>query len=201
MNTKVTPSVLCLVGLLMAGCGTPRVKVVEPNATPRSKTGPLITQSIDIQDVIGTGTKMIESMRISGVLEKGRQQTVLIGISLIENKTSVRDFNVDMLRNRIMTELQRGGKVQTEMTLRVGGRAEDPLAEEARRKRALETGQPVREPDLYLSGNIQEIYRRVGEKRQTSYTFHLALTDNSGATVWQDDQDIVKLKDRSRMGL
>ncbi len=110
----------------------------------------------------------------------------LLAISRIVNSTGIH-LDTDNLVKKIREALLATGKVATLTTVGIGG-AEDPIAEEERRRARLAGIEPSR-PDYTLSGKIIERRGRAGNITEYVYVFQLSLTKNpDGFAVWEKEQ-------------
>lgn len=176
--------------ITLVGCSTPEVTRVDTSGTRTLTT----TRGINMQDWNTAADEMIQSLR-SEFINSGRLQTppdrpALLAISKIVNDTGIH-INQDMLVKRIRVALLESGKVVTSTTIGLNG-AEDPIAEEERRRMRAEGVEPSR-PDYTLSGKIIEQLTRAGSTTEAAYVFQLTLTKNpEGFGVWEAERSIAK---------
>jgi penicillin-binding protein activator len=163
----------------------------------------VVVGQINIQDWNRAADEMITSLLISDRLEAVSKQPAVLAISRVINNTSEL-VDTDLLTQRIRVALNQSGKVLTTTTVGVGGRAEDPLAEELRRAR--DEAEGVRTDarlavDYTLAGKIIQLRSRAGNVREATYSFHLTLTDvTTGLAVWEDQRQITKQGARPAIG-
>lgn len=58
-----------------------------------------------------------------------------------------------------------------------------------------------RDPDLVLSGFINQLDARAGKTRQSTFTFTLKMANVSGDIIWMDQKDITKQGKKSAVGM
>lgn len=183
-----------IVGLssaLLVGCAS-QANYVDSGG-PRTLT---TVNQINIQDYQMAADKMVNSL-IHSVINQGRLQTsangqAILGISRVINNTS-EHVDTDLLTKKIRVALNKTGQVVTTTTYGLGGKAEDPLAQQILRDREKAEGKPLTLlPDYSLSGKIIELRTRVGRKYQSSHVFQLTLTSRDGLAIWEDEKTITK---------
>ncbi len=183
--------------VLTASTGCRSAGYVDPGG-PRT----IVTlDDINIQDWNEAADRMIDSLLISGVLDRAPEQPSVMAVSRIVNNTSIQ-VDTNMLTGKIRRDLNQSGKVLTTTTIGLGG-AEDPLAEDERMYQEFLEDRPTeqRRPYFTLSGRIMEDQVRAGRTRQTTYIFQLAMTEvSSGLAVWEDEVQITKQGTRSAIG-
>jgi len=146
----------------------------EPKVVDSSQK--VTTMHIDTQDFAAKGDEMIQSMLESGVLDKAAHKPAVIVVGRIKLDTT-RFFDTDLLTKKIRTALNKGGKAMTDTT-----------------------GGVLNEWDYTLSGKIKETVARSGDKRQSTYTIQLSLTDPKGLAIWEDEKEVTKQKTRAAVG-
>ncbi len=163
----------------------------------------MVVGQINIQDWNRAADAMITSLLLSDRLEAAAKKPAVLAISRVVNNTSEL-VDTDLLTQRIRVALNQSGKVLTTTTVGVGGRAEDPLAEELRQAR--DTAEGVQtdarlQVDYTLAGKIIQLRARAGNVREATYSFHLTLTDvATGLAVWEDQRQITKQGTRPAIG-
>ena len=184
---------------LLVGCAS-QAKYVDSGG-PRTLT---TVNRINIQDFQMAADQMVHSL-IQNVINQGRLQVshngqAILGISRIINNTS-EHVDTDLLTKKIRVALNRTGQVVTTTTYGLGGKAEDPLAQQILRDREKAEGKPLTLlPDYSLSGKIIEDRVRLGRKYQSSHVFQLTLTSRDGLAIWEDEKTITKQGGRSSIG-
>jgi PBP1b-binding outer membrane lipoprotein LpoB len=198
-NKKIAMSILCP-ALIFGGCATAPVTHVDPSGGRTLAT----VSGINMQDWYDASATMIDSLRDNfinaGKLQTPPGQPALLAISRIVNSTGTH-IDPDMLVKKIRVDLLRvsEGKIVTSTVIGPAG-AEDPIAEEERRRTRLQGIEPSR-PNYTLSGKIIEQTARAGNIREASYVFQLSLTKNpEGFAVWEDERTITKQGKRSGLG-
>jgi len=183
----------------VAGCSDqPTVTKVSDVNDP--KGGSLTSAAIDPQDFNNAGAAMVQSLLNSGALDNAPRKPAVLVMSRIKNETSY-VIDLDLLTKNIRVALLQSGKVQVSTTAGLGGKAEDPYAQEKAQENQFVNGAPQQQQDYTLSGKIIEQYTRVGDQRQHTYTFQLSLTDiRSGTAVWEDQRQVGKVITGSEVG-
>ncbi len=185
---------LIAVATLLSACGS------NPKYVESSGPDTLVTQNINIQDFSMAAERMVNSLLASGVLEKKEgDEPAVLAVSRVVNNTG-QHFDMDLLTKQIRVSLNKSGKVLTTTTLSGTGQAEDPLAKEMKDREQFRTGKKAPTPDYSLSGKIIETQARLNRRRQTTYTFQLALTDKRGLAVWEDQEQFTKQSKRPAIG-
>ena len=198
---KLTSSILVLsalvpAGLFMAGCET-TVRPVDPRANQV-----INASQISPQEWSQAADKLINNLLSSNVLDRAPEKPAILGISRIVNNTQ-QQVDTDELTKKIRVALNNTGKVLTTTTVGLGGKAEDPLAQQAEQYNQFMAGQKqvTRMPDYTLSGKLLEDRISQGNNTQITYTFQLSLTDvRTGLAVWESEQQISKVAHRDTLG-
>lgn len=198
---KLTSSILVLsalvpAGLFMAGCET-TVRPVDPRANQV-----INASQISPQEWAQAADKLINNLLSSNVLDRAPEKPAILGISRIVNNTQ-QQVDTDELTKKIRVALNNTGKVLTTTTVGLGGKAEDPLAQQAEQYNQFMAGQKqvTRMPDYTLSGKLLEDRISQGNNTQITYTFQLSLTDvRTGLAVWESEQQISKVAHRDTLG-
>ncbi|MGB0579240.1 MAG: penicillin-binding protein activator LpoB [Limisphaerales bacterium] len=184
----------------LTGCGTPNAKYVDAGG-PRTLA---TVGQINIQDYQAAADAMVNSL-IQNVINQGQLQTsnngrAVLGISRVINNTA-EHVDTDLLTKKIRVSLNKTGRVVTTTTYGLGGKGEDPLAQQILRDREKAEGKPLTIlPDYSLSGKIIELRASAGRKRQSSHVFQLSLTSNDGLAIWEDEKTITKQGHRRNVG-
>lgn len=198
---KLTSSILVLsalvpAGLFMAGCET-TVQPVDPRANQV-----INASQISPQEWAQAADKLINNLLSSNVLDRAPEKPAILGISRIVNNTQ-QQVDTDELTKKIRVALNNTGKVLTTTTVGLGGKVEDPLAQQAEQYNQFMAGQKqvTRMPDYTLSGKLLEDRISQGNNTQITYTFQLSLTDvRTGLAVWESEQQISKVAHRDTLG-
>jgi uncharacterized protein (TIGR02722 family) len=184
----------------LAGCDT---APTEAKYVASDSTNTIVSlDQINIQDWNQAAEKMVASLLASGVLERAPQQPSLMAISRIVNNTQ-QQIDTDSLTKKIRVALNQSGKVVTTTTMGLGGKAEDPMAQEAAQMNAMMSGEKQKTalPYYTLSGKLIEDRARAGNVRQVTYTFQLSLTTvKDGIAVWEDEKQITKQGKKPSVG-
>ncbi|OIR07424.1 hypothetical protein GALL_103830 [mine drainage metagenome] len=198
---KLTSSILVLsalvpAGLFLAGCET-TVRPVDPRANQV-----INASQISPQEWAQAADKLINNLLSSNVLDRAPEKPAILGISRIVNNTQ-QQVDTDELTKKIRVALNNTGKVLTTTTVGLGGKVEDPLAQQAEQYNQFMAGQKqvTRMPDYTLSGKLLEDRISQGNNTQITYTFQLSLTDvRTGLAVWESEQQISKVAHRDTLG-
>jgi uncharacterized protein (TIGR02722 family) len=177
-----------------------------PQATYKDSRGNDLVVSLDqpnIQDFNQAADNLVQSMMVSGVLERAPRQPAVMGISRVVNDTSTA-FDTDQLVKKIRVALLQTGKIEVTTTIGLGGKPEDPMAKGVQDMKDFESGQSNRMPDLpdyTLTSKILENRASAGDTRQVSYIFQMSLTDTrSGRAVWEGEETITKQGRKNAVG-
>jgi PBP1b-binding outer membrane lipoprotein LpoB len=186
--------------LFFSGCASTSTSYVDPNSNKTMVTlGTMGEQDWNkltddvLQKLLGEFVNSGQTLPASGPGGKS-----IFALSLIRNDTGLQ-INTAEMTKRIRIALNGTGKVVTDVTAGLGG-AEDPLAEEAKRRNALVTGQPLKRPDFTLSGAVLERRERDKNLRQVTYVVQLSLTTQDGLAVWEGEARVVKQGTRPGAG-
>jgi hypothetical protein len=179
-----------------AGCAS-KTAYVDPKGSRLITT----VDEINIQDFTQAAEDAIQSLLVSGALDKVPNPPAVLVISRIVNNTS-QHVDTDLLIKKIRVALNQSGKALTRTTFAVGGEAEDPVAQGLQQEReSLENKKVTQAPaDFSLSGKIIEDRTRAGNTRQSAFVFQLSLTDSRGLAVWEGEKQIVKQGKRPSVG-
>ena len=179
------------------GCQTAKTKYVAPGGSESI----ISINQINTQDWINAADQMVQSLIVSGVIERAERQPAVLGISRIINDTQQR-VDTDAVVKKIRVALNKTGKVVTTTTLGLGGRSEDPMAKSAAEMNRFMNDEPqaLDLPDFSLSGKLLEQRATDGKDRQVTYTFQLSLTElSSGYAIWEDEVNIQKVGRKSNL--
>ena len=156
---------------------------------------------INIQDYIQAANDMTGKLLASGALDKVATPPAVLAISRIVNNTG-QQIDTDLLTKKIRVAVLDSGKALTTTTMGLGGTAEDPMAKSLQQENEFKNDtKATRTPDFTLSGKIIELGARVGNTRQSTYSFQLSLTDaKTGLAVWEGEKEITKQGARSSVG-
>jgi uncharacterized protein (TIGR02722 family) len=179
------------------GCQTTETKYVAPGGSESI----ISLNQINTQDWVNAADQMVQSLIVSGVIERAERQPAVLGISRIINDTQQR-VDTDALVKKIRVALNKTGKVVTTTTLGLGGRSEDPMAKSAAEMKRFMNDEPqaLDLPDFSLSGKLLEQRATDGKDRQVTYTFQLSLTElSTGYAIWEDEVNIQKVGRKSNL--
>lgn len=203
MKTLALLSLASITALLM-GCassgsgGGKNARYVDSEGTQTIVS----LDKINIQDWSMAADQMVQSMLLSGVLDRAPQQPAVLGIGRITNKTT-QLVDTDYLTKKIRVALNQSGKVVTTTTYGLGDSAEDELAKQTMEIKQFQERdtQPMPLPYFTLTGKLLEDRASAGRTNQVTYTFQLSLTQtNNGLAVWEDERNITKQGEQNAIG-
>ncbi|WP_309384068.1 penicillin-binding protein activator LpoB [Cerasicoccus frondis] len=203
MKTRLALLSLAALPVIFAGCsssGTPgrNARYVDSEGTQTIVS----LDKINIQDWSNAADQMVQSMLLSGVLDRAPTQPAVLGIGRITNKTT-QQVDTDYLTKKIRVALNQSGKVVTTTTYGLGNYAEDELARQTMEIQKFENNDTSTQPLPYftLTGKLLEDRASAGKTNQVTYTFQLSLTQtNNGLAVWEDEKNITKQGEKNAVG-
>lgn len=196
-NNMILSFLAAAIPLIGAGCAGTNAHYVETG----DQHNVVSLGQINIQDYIQAANTMTSDLLAKGALDKVANPPAVIAISRIVNNTG-KQIDTDLLTKKIRVAILDSGKAQTTTTMGLGGTAEDPMAKGLQQENEFKNDTAVtRTPDFTLSGKIIELAARVGDTRQSTYSFQLSLTDaKTGLAVWEGEKEITKQGTRSSVG-
>ena len=181
--------------LICFGCGQ-KAKYIQTGGTQSIVS----VGEVDIQDIQGAARGLLDSMFLTGVLNKAEHQPARIVVEAVVNDTSSR-FDTGELLHRMRAQLVNSGQAAVETAF---GQAESQVAQDALKKKAFlegKTASDVFNPDFALTGKITQMKRSAGNTNQTTYTFRLTLTNmNTGLEAWTDYVNVTKQGSHNAIG-
>lgn len=186
---KILTLLACIV---LVGCSTKTELIDVENDTSDRAAG------LEYRDFESAARKMVSQMIGSGQLNKPSGGRYVLIVSRIANDTYQR-IDVDQLSKKIRVELMNSGKVA------VTTMDEDARVMQARQLRgSSEVNQAtvakkgaLIAPELSLSGKINQREFIVSGKKRIEYIFSLSITDiNTGLTIWEGEEAIIKSADK-----
>ena len=194
-KSMIFPAVTALIlAFLTTGCVTSTQNIDMSNDQGKAVMG------LDYRDFQGAAGEAVQSMIMSGALQKQGGGRYVLAISDIINDTMQR-IDTDQLVKKIRVELLQSGKVVVTTAVSAKG-AEDQMSFKARKLRASDEfnqktvakkGRMIA-PDLSLSGKIIQRNVRVDSStQQVEYYFQLSLTHiETGLALWEGESVIGK---------
>lgn len=191
---KLIPLTLCVI---LAACGG--TSVVDLNDAAETAAMQQVME-LEYRDWTKTAESMTKSMLDSGVLDKTTKP--VIAVSNIVNDTTQR-FDTDILIKKIRTTLLKSGKTQ----IATNFSGEDTTSDKVRTLRDnIEYAQTtiankgtLVAPNMSLSGKMLQRNLKLESgwfssvDTRVEYYLQLTLTDlNTGLSVWEDEQPIIK---------
>lgn len=181
--------------LLGTSCGSAPKRI-----DPAGNQGLTTVNAIDAKDWQNAAVVAINSMIESGVLirEDGRKSIVMI--SQIKNSTQNQKINTRLLTDKMRTSMLRSGKAVVTTAVGANG-AEDKATRQVRdlenddlfNQKTVQKRGTVLSPDLSLSGEITQEYRKVGRTEESYFLFHIVLTDiSTGLAIWEENAEVSK---------
>ena len=204
-------AVTMLVGsLVLGGCAT---TTAGPPPPPPRKIDPatdqmVISSGVDYLEMKEQASDLVQSMLLSGVLERYRPHPVRMAISDIENKTNLSNFPKEVVLTDIRERLLRSGKVvftaavgrdgRDDMALDIGELEADPRFD---LESVPEQGR-LQAPEVSLRTQILWATSTDGYARQNTYEIRMFLTDlTNGLVVWEaTSRPIGKVTSRDDVG-
>ncbi len=189
--TKMTLSALLVAGL-MNGCAekTERIDIHDDKGEQ--------VMGLDYRDFNQAAAEAVQSMLMSGALDKKSGDRYVLAISRVTNDT-MQHIDTDQLVKKIRVELLKSGKVVVTTAVSANG-AEDTMSKQARELRSddefnqrtvQEKGQMIA-PDMSLSGKILQRNVRMDDgKQQVEYYFMLSLTEIKTGLAWWEGETII----------
>ena len=194
-------SVSAAIAALMTGCGTSahRIDPVTEGVTT--------VRDVNTRDWQEVSAKAVNSLIASGALNRMDGRKSIVMINTIKNSTGAA-IKTQLLTNKMRQAMLSSGKAV--VTTAVGGNGPEDNA--TRQVRELENDDlfnqatvqkrgTVIAPDLSLSGEIIEQNTTSGRTNESSFSFHVVVTDlATGLAVWEDTFDISKQETASLFG-
>ena len=178
---------------LLAGCGTSAHRI-DPTTE-----GVTTVSDVNTRDWQEVSAKAVNSLVASGALVRPDGRKSIVMINTIKNSTHG-SIKTQLLTNKMRQAMLASGKAV--VTTAVGGNGPEDNA--TRQVRELENDDLFNQatvqkrgtaiaPDLSLSGEIIEQRTSVGRTSESSFSFHVVVTDlATGLAVWEDTFDISK---------
>jgi len=178
------------VASLSGGCADTAAKRVETGGPQTIRT----VDQIDDQDWAEAATKLTQQMLDQQDLfpsksDGGKQ---ILAISRIINNTS-QNVDTDLLVKQIRVVLNRSGKVLTQTT--------DTQSKDVGNLTGFMDDKEKVIADYRLSGKMIETRAKAGDVHQSTFHFHLSLTDKAGNDQFEGDVPITKIGSRNSVGL
>ncbi len=189
--TKITMSALLAAGL-MTGCADKTERIDMNNDKGAQVMG------LDYRDFNEAAGKAVQSMLMSGAVDKKNGDRYVLAISRITNDT-MQHIDTDQLVKKIRVELLKSGKVVVTTAVSANG-AEDKMSKQARELRnddefnqnTVQKKGTMIAPDLSLSGKILQRNIRMDDgKQQVEYYFMLSLTEIKTGLAWWEGESII----------
>lgn len=177
---------------LMSGCAE-KTERIDVHADKGDQV-----MGLDYRDFDQAASEAVQSMLMSGALDKKTGDRYVLAISRVTNDT-MQHIDTDQLVKKIRVELLRSGKVVVTTAVGADG-PEDKMSKQARELRSDEEfnqrtvqkkGQMIA-PDMSLSGKILQRNVRMDDgKQQVEYYFMLTLTEIKTGLAWWEGETII----------
>ena len=190
-RVKMTLSAVLVAGM-MAGCADKTERIDVHNDKGSQVMG------LDYRDFNEAASKAIQSMLMSGALDKKNGDRYVLAISRIKNDT-MQHIDTDQLIKKIRVELLKSGKVVVTTAVGANG-AEDKMSKQARELRnddefnqnTVQKKGTMVAPDMSLSGKILQRNVAMDDgKQQVEYYFMLSLTEIKTGLAWWEGETII----------
>ena len=192
MKKYILSFVMCAT-FMLSGCASKTQLVDMENDTTD------IASALEYRDFDKAAKSMVTNMIMSGNLDKPSGGRYVLIISRIMNDTMQR-IDVDQLSKKIRVELINSGKVMVsnvEEDARVMQSRQLRNSKEFNQAGVAQKGTLIA-PELSLSGKISQREFRVGRQKRIEYTFSLSITMlQTGITLWEGEETIIKLADKN----
>jgi len=189
--TKIALSSLLVVGM-MSGCADKTERIDMNNDKGDQVMG------LDYRDFNEAASKAIQSMLMSGALDKKNGDRYVLVISRVSNDT-MQHIDTDQLVKKIRVELLKSGKVVVTTAVGANG-AEDKMSKQARELRnddefnqnTVQKKGTLVAPDMSLSGKILQRNVAMDDgKQQVEYYFMLSLTEIKTGLAWWEGETVI----------
>lgn len=194
------------IAISLVGCGQ-KTREIETGGSDSL----ISVAEVDIQNIQGAVAELLHSMMATGVLKRAENYPARIIIGTVIADTGSY-FDIDELTMRIRKVLVNSGQAavitsygdsaESAEARRYAKKAKDEATKDAFMKgEDRVTKVTTVDPDYVLDGKVTQLERRDGNKRQTTYTFRLTLTDlKTGLEVWTDFSNVTKLGAKNSIG-
>ena len=189
--TKITLSVLLAAGL-MSGCVDKTERIDMHNDKGDQVMG------LDYRDFNQAASEAVQSMLMSGALDKKSGDRYVLAISRVTNDT-MQHIDTDQLIKKIRVELLKSGKVVVTTAVSANG-PEDAMSKQARElrnddefnQRTVQKKGTLVAPDMSLSGKILQRNVKMDDgKQQVEYYFMLSLTEIKTGLAWWEGETVI----------
>ena len=188
---KITLSSLLAAGL-MTGCA-PKTERIDMNNDKGAQV-----MGLDYRDFDEAASKAVQSMLMSGALDKKNGDRYVLAISRVSNDT-MQHIDTDQLIKKIRVELLNSGKVVVTTAVSANG-PEDAMSKQARELRndeefnqsTVQKKGTMVAPELSLSGKILQRNVAMDDgKQQVEYYFMLSLTEIKTGLAWWEGETVI----------
>ncbi len=189
--TKIALSAILAVGV-MSGCADKTERIDIHNDKGDQVMG------LDYRDFNQAAGEAVQSMLMSGAVDKKNGDRYVLAISRITNDT-MQHIDTDQLIKKIRVELLKSGKVVVTTAVGANG-PEDKMSKQARELRkddefnqnTVQKKGTMVAPDLSLSGKILQRNVAMDDgKQQVEYYFMLSLTEIKTGLAWWEGETII----------
>ena len=188
---KITLSVLLAAGF-MSGCADKTERIDMNNDKGDQVMG------LDYRDFNQAAAEAVQSMLMSGALDKKSGDRYVLAISRVTNDT-MQHIDTDQLIKKIRVELLKSGKVVVTTAVSANG-PEDAMSKQARElrnddefnQRTVQKKGTLVAPDMSLSGKILQRNVKMDDgKQQVEYYFMLSLTEIKTGLAWWEGETVI----------
>lgn len=197
MNKIITMAVCAAGAALLAGCASTHARETQLDMKTR-------TAALEPQDVRGVVEKMVDSMIEDDEIAKAFGGTrPVLDIDTFKNSTTMH-LNMKSITDSIRTKLIRSRKFRF-MDSSTSGTDLKRMNEQALNgltdpSQAIAAGQQTA-AQLYLYGDLSEMYSQTDDVTDRYYKFTLNLKDlRTGELLWSDEKEIRKQQTRGVIG-
>ncbi len=189
--TKIALSAILAVGV-MSGCADKTERIDIHNDKGDQVMG------LDYRDFNQAAGEAVQSMLMSGAVDKKNGDRYVLAISRITNDT-MQHIDTDQLIKKIRVELLKSGKVVVTTAVGANG-PEDKMSKQVRELRkddefnqnTVQKKGTMVAPDLSLSGKILQRNVAMDDgKQQVEYYFMLSLTEIKTGLAWWEGETII----------
>jgi len=139
---------------------------------------------LDIQDLDAVASECAQRAVESGALKSAPDSPVVLVVSGFRNETQNDDPTISALTYLLIDKFNTIGKAHAML--------DDPVVRE-RLKTNFLLGKGPRSPDYMLGGSVAQFRTQEGRTQQSTFIFHLKLTDTHiGEIVWQGEHQVTK---------
>lgn len=207
MKTSFAAASAIALGLALAAslssCGTDPHRI-DPNGVE----GLTSVNSIDAKDWQIAAEACVNSLLKSGVLDRADGRKSIVAITGVLNKTAMH-VDTNILTNMVRESILKSGKAVTTTAWTGTGGSEDPATRNVRNlqndplfdHRTVQPQGTAIAPDVSVAGEIIQIFADAGRRHESTFYFHLTVTNlRTGLAEWEDQIQVSKQEQRNIFG-